>query len=86
MDLEKIFKQDIEMESIASKEKIDLKSFPLVGFAIGIPPIGPNISGDYLLNKHILENIKNNNQAEELIEEEDENEDESSGVDDFNDI
>lgn len=85
MDLEKIFKQDIEMESIASKEKIDLKSFPLVGFAIGIPPIGPNISGDYLLNKHILENIKNNKETEELIEEDDEIEDESSGVADFND-
>lgn len=83
MDLEKIFKQDAEMESIALKDEINLKSNPLIGFAIGIPPVGPNIGGDYLLNKHILANIQSLIKEEELIEDDLEFEDELSGLDDL---
>jgi hypothetical protein len=83
MDLEKIFKQDTEMESIALKDDINLKSNPLIGFAIGIPPVGPNIGGDYLLNKHILANIQSLIEEEELIEDDSEFDDELSGLDDL---
>ncbi len=78
MDLEKIFTEDNELKEIAKKEAIPINSTPLIGFAIGIPPIGPNVSGDYLLNKHILANIQNSPIEEEIIEEESEFEDELS--------
>jgi hypothetical protein len=65
MDLEKIFTQDDEMIEFAQNENLDLVSTPLIGFALGFPPIDQRISGNYLLNKRILENIKNA-QNEEL--------------------
>ncbi len=83
MDLEKIFKQDSEMEGIATDENIDINASPLIGFAIGIPPIGPNIGGDYLINKHILANVQNLIRNESIDEEEDYNDDEASGIVDF---
>lgn len=83
MDLEKIFKQDSEMEKIAIDEDINLLSNPLIGFAIGIPPVGPNIGGDYLLNKHILANIQTLTQDEDFIEDDAEFADELSGLDDI---
>jgi Z1 domain len=64
MDLKEIF-HNKELESKANNENIEL-DIPLVGFAIGIPPLKVNIGGEYLVNKHILENIKNNPQEEEF--------------------
>jgi hypothetical protein len=64
MDLKEIFHNE-ELVSKANNENIDL-DIPLVGFAIGIPPLKVNIGGEYLVNKHILENIKNNPQEEEF--------------------
>lgn len=66
MDLEAVFDNDKLIEK-ARNECINL-STPLVGFAIGIPPLKANIAGEYLINKHILENIKNNPQVEEEFE------------------
>lgn len=66
MDLDAIFNSD-ELKTIANKEGIDLK-IPLIGFALGIPPLKTNIGGEYLVNKHILENIKNNPEIEEEFE------------------
>lgn len=66
MDLEAIFNDD-ELIKKANNENINL-STPLIGFAIGIPPLKANIAGEYLVNKHILENIKNNPQVEEEYE------------------
>jgi hypothetical protein len=45
---------------------------------LGIPHIKSNIGGQYLVNKHILENIANN--PEEIIFEEEEEEDEFDGI------
>jgi hypothetical protein len=78
MDLKEIF-HNKELKSKANKENIDL-DIPLVGFAIGIPPLKVNIGGEYLVNKHILENIKNNPQVEEEFEF-DEVDDEYEGFD-----
>jgi hypothetical protein len=61
----------------ANKENIDL-NIPLVGFAIGIPPLKVNIGGQYLVNKHILENIENN--PIEIIFEDDDIDDEYEGI------
>lgn len=88
MDLEKIFKEDIEMSTIALNENIDLLSTPLIGFAIGIPPIGPSIGGQYLLNKQILTNIQESqdeilNNENELDDDESED-DELGGINDIN--
>jgi hypothetical protein len=58
MDLKAIFFNSALIDK-AINEKIDLE-IPLVGFAIGIPPLKANIGGEYLVNKHILENINNN--------------------------
>ncbi len=66
MDLEAVFNDD-ELIKKATNESINL-STPLIGFAIGIPPLKANIAGEYLVNKHILENIKNNPQVEEEFE------------------
>ena len=83
MDLEKIFNKENDLLDIATKENINIKSTPLIGFAVGIPPIGPNISGDYLLNKHILANIQNSIENEELVDDDSEFEDELSGLEDL---
>lgn len=66
MDLEAVFNDD-KLIKKATYESINL-STPLIGFAIGIPPLKANIAGEYLVNKHILENIKNNPQVEEEFE------------------
>ena len=78
MDLIEIFNSD-ELETIANKEDIDLK-IPLIGFALGIPRLNTNIGGEYLVNKHILENIINNPEIEEEFEV-DEVDDEYEGFD-----
>lgn len=83
MDLEKIFKQDSDMEKIAADEDIDLTTYPLIGLAIGIPPVGPNVGGDYLLNKHILANIQSMIEEEDLIDDDSEFADELSVLDDL---
>jgi vacuolar-type H+-ATPase subunit F/Vma7 len=75
MDLKAVF-YNSELKIKAKNENIDL-NVPLVGFAIGIPPLKANIGGQYLVNKHILENIENN--PIELIFEEDEIDDEYEG-------
>lgn len=75
MDLKAIF-YNSELEMKANNESIDL-NVPLVGFAIGIPPLKTNIGGQYLVNKHILENIENS--PIEDIFEEDEIDDEYEG-------
>jgi hypothetical protein len=56
MDLHKVF-LDEELEKIENVDNIDL-DIPLIGYAIGIPPIEENVGGTYLLNKYILENIE----------------------------
>ena len=66
MDLESVFDDD-RLKKKTTDESINL-SMPLIGFAIGIPPLKANIGGEYLVNKHILENIKNNPQVEEEFE------------------
>lgn len=76
MDLKAIF-YNSELEIKASNENIDL-NIPLVGFAIGIPPLKVNMGGEYLVNKHILENIKNT--PEEIIYEDNEVEDDFEGI------
>jgi hypothetical protein len=64
MDLKEIFNSD-ELLQKAKNEQIDINT-PLIGFALGIPPLKANIGGDYLVNKHILDNIKNNPDPEEI--------------------
>lgn len=76
MDLNEIF-HNSELKIKANNENIDL-NIPLVGFAIGIPPLKVNIGGQYLVNKHILENIENN--PVEIIFEDDEIDDEYEGI------
>lgn len=61
MDLRKVFLtgekgEEGEIENI---DNVDL-AIPLIGYAIGIPPIEENVGGTYLLNKYILENIEKN--------------------------
>jgi GTPase SAR1 family protein len=58
MDLFNVY-SDSELHEIAVKDKINL-DLPLIGYAIGIPPIEENVGGTYLLNKYILENIEKN--------------------------
>jgi hypothetical protein len=77
MDLKAIFYEG-ELENKALKEGIELDT-PLVGFAIGIPPLKVNIGGEYLVNKHILENIKNNPELESESDNEEDN-DEFAGI------
>lgn len=64
MDLKEVFKGDTLLEK-ANNENIDL-SIPLIGYAIGIPPIDTGLGEDYLINVHIRENENNS------LEEEDE--------------
>jgi hypothetical protein len=78
MDLKAIFYNSALIDK-AENEKIDL-GIPLVGFAIGIPPLKANIGGEYLVNKHILENINNNPYVEEEFDFE-EVDDEYEGLD-----
>lgn len=69
MDLKCIF-NSTSLKAKAQRDDIDL-DIPLVGFALAIPKLQTNIGGEYLLNKHILENIRNN--PGEGLEEDDEN-------------
>lgn len=78
MDLEAVF-DNVDLKNKATNENINL-SIPLIGFAIGIPPLKANIAGEYLVNKHILENIKNSTEVEEEFEF-DEVDDEYEGFD-----
>lgn len=64
MDLKEVFKDDALKEK-ANNENIDL-TIPLIGYAIGIPPIDAGLGEDYLINVHIRENENNS------LEEEDE--------------
>lgn len=66
MDLESVFGTD-ELKEKAITEEIDIK-IPLIGFALGIPPIGSDIGGHYLVNEHILQNIENNKDDEILTD------------------
>jgi hypothetical protein len=65
MDLRKIYFDD-ELRNESIKNGVNLDT-PLIGFAIGIPPIEENIGGVYLMNKTILENINN---EQEIIDDE----------------
>ncbi|BCY29338.1 Z1 domain-containing protein [Flavobacterium okayamense] len=64
MDLTEVFRDDALVEK-ADNENIDL-TIPLIGYAIGIPPIDAGLGEDYLINVHIRENENNS------LEEEDE--------------
>ena len=77
MDLHKVFLDKEELEKIENVDNIDL-DIPLIGYAIGIPPIEENVGGTYLLNKYILENIEKNPESSE-----DESEDESEFESEF---
>jgi hypothetical protein len=61
MDLHKVFLigEKGEEGEIENTDYLDL-DIPLIGYAIGIPPIEENVGGTYLLNKHILDNIEKN--------------------------
>lgn len=66
MDLNKVFLigEKGEEGEIENTDNIDL-DIPLIGFAIGIPPIEENVGGTYLLNKYILDNIEKNPEMKE---------------------
>lgn len=76
MDLNAVF-HNTELTDKAKKENINLDT-PLVGFAIGIPPLKVSMGGEYLINKHILENIKNN--PDVIIYEDEEIDDDFEGI------
>jgi hypothetical protein len=73
MDLKLIFGKDKELIEKAQLENINL-DIPLVGFALAIPPFKSNVSGEYLFNKHILQNIESLRDEEDLDMNEDEDE------------
>jgi hypothetical protein len=66
MDLREVFKGNLEKK--ATNEKIDL-TVPLIGYAIGIPPIDAGLGEDYLINVHIRENEKNSLEEEDISDE-----------------
>ena len=74
MDLHSVFHDD-DLVKKAQIENIDL-SKPLIGFAIGIPPIDSKLGENYLINVHIRENENNtleeddNSDETELLENE----------------
>lgn len=57
MDLKEVYKGD-DLKKKATNENIDL-TIPLIGYAIGIPPIDAGFGEDYLINVHIKENENN---------------------------
>jgi len=67
MDLTEVFKDDALKEK-ANNENIDL-TIPLIGYAIGIPPIDAGLGEDYLINVHIRENENNSLEEEEESDE-----------------
>lgn len=72
MDLQKVFKKG-QLQDKAKNENINLLT-PLIGYAIGIPPIDSKLGENYLINIHIREN-------ENDILEEDDNSDELTPLD-----
>ena len=67
MDLKEVFKGDL-LSNKALNENINLKN-PLIGYAIGIPPIDSGLGEDYLINVHIRENEKNSIDEEDYSDE-----------------
>lgn len=67
MDLREVFKGKGLYEK-ALNEGIDLKS-PLIGYAIGIPPIDAGLGEDYLINVHIRDNENNSLEEEDTSDE-----------------
>lgn len=51
MDPEAVFNSD-ELRKKATNENIDMKT-PIIGFALGIPPLQADIGEDYLINRNI---------------------------------
>lgn len=73
MDLKAVF-SSTELMGKAIAKGIDINK-PLVGFALGIPPFKTTLGNEYLLNRQIVELIRNNSKddfEEEDIEYEDE--------------
>jgi hypothetical protein len=54
MDLRAVFNNEVLFDK-AKNEGIDLFK-PLIGFALGIPPIDSGLGEDYLINSQIREN------------------------------
>lgn len=67
MDLNEVFKGNVLIEK-SINENIDIKK-PLIGYAIGIPPIDAGFGEDYLINVHIRENEKNSLEEEDISDE-----------------
>jgi hypothetical protein len=67
MDLKEVFKGN-ELCKKATHENIDIK-IPLIGYAIGIPPIDSGLGEDYLINVHIKENEKNSLEEDDISDE-----------------
>ena len=67
MDLHSVFHDD-DLVKKAQIENIDL-SKPLIGFAIGIPPIDSKLGENYLINVHIRENENNTLEEEDNSDE-----------------
>lgn len=67
MDLMEVFKGQ-KLEEKAINENIDL-NIPLIGYAIGIPPIDAGLGEDYLINVHIRENENNSLEEENETDE-----------------
>lgn len=66
MDLTEVFKDALKEK--ANNENIDL-TIPLIGYAIGIPPIDAGLGEDYLINVHIRENENNSLDEEDESDE-----------------
>lgn len=67
MDLREVFKGET-LTKIAVDENIDL-TIPLIGYAVGIPPIDAGLGENYLINVHIKENEKNSLEEEDITDE-----------------
>ncbi|WP_298309215.1 Z1 domain-containing protein [Flavobacterium sp.] len=67
MDLREVFKGQ-KLEEKAINENIDL-TIPLIGYAIGIPPIDAGLGEDYLINVHIRENENNSLEEDDETDE-----------------
>ena len=67
MDLKSVFHDEFLVNK-ANIESIDL-SQPLIGFAIGIPPIDSKLGENYLINVHIRDNENNTLEEEDNSDE-----------------
>ncbi len=63
IDLKEVYNSP-ELIEKSKKEQINL-DIPIIGFALGIPPLSTNLGGNYLINKHIKDNILNNPEPDE---------------------